>query len=70
MLVRSLARPLPRVVHVHFHDWELVNRRFARALEVALRVLQTRRRLVGLDALAASVAVDAPVVALHLSPGG
>jgi hypothetical protein len=70
MLVRALARPLPRVVHVHFHDWELVNRRFARALDVALRVLRARRRLVGLDELAVSAAVDAPVVDLDFRAGG
>jgi len=70
MLVRALARPLPRVVHVHFHDWELVNRRFARALEIALRILRTRRRLIGLDQLAAAASVGAPVVDLHFSAGG
>jgi hypothetical protein len=70
MLVRALARPLPRVVHVHFHDWELVNRRFARALEVALRVLRTRRRMIGLDQLAAAVSAGAPVVDLDSSAGG
>jgi len=70
MLVRALARPLPRVVHVHFHDWELVSARFTRALELALRVLRTRRRLVGLDELASAAGASAPVVALDFSTGG
>jgi hypothetical protein len=70
MLVRGLAGPLPRVVHVHFHDWDLLDRRFAAALALAVRVLRARRRLVGLDELAASVSAFAPVVDLELRTGG
>ncbi len=42
-----LARDVPRLrghVHLHFHDWELVDRRRAAALEVLLRLLRLRRR--------------------------
>ena len=70
MLARALLRPLPRVVHVHFHDWELVNPRFAFALDLALRLLRTRRRLVGLDELAARAGTVAPVVDLDFRAGG
>jgi hypothetical protein len=42
MLARGLAR-LPARVHVHFHDWELVDRRRAAALEVLLRALRLLR---------------------------
>jgi hypothetical protein len=31
-------------VHVHFHDWELVDRRRAAALGLLLRALRLRRR--------------------------
>ncbi len=43
MLARALVR-LPALVHVHFHDWELVDRRRATALEGVLRLLRIRRR--------------------------
>jgi hypothetical protein len=52
-LVRSLARPLPEVVHVHFHDYELLDARRRAALTAALVVLAQRRRAVGLADLAA-----------------
>ena len=35
---------LPPVVHVHFHDYELLDRRRRAALSVALRLLARRRR--------------------------
>jgi hypothetical protein len=41
---RSLARRLPRVVHVHFHDYELLETRRARALRAVLALLARRRR--------------------------
>ena len=65
MLVRALLRPLPRVVHVHFHDWDLLNRKTALALEASLHALRARRRLVGLDELARIAAGSAPEVALQ-----
>jgi hypothetical protein len=55
MLVRGLALPLPPIVHVHFHDWDLLDRRRAAALEIALRILRLRRRPLDL-AQAAEVA--------------
>jgi len=42
MLARGL-HALPRVVHVHFHDWELVDRVRAVALGALLRLLALRR---------------------------
>jgi hypothetical protein len=57
-VVRSLARPLPPVVHVHFHDYELLDPGRRAALAVALRVLARRRRPVALDALGAEREVD------------
>jgi hypothetical protein len=43
MLARGQFR-LPSVVHLHFHDWELVDRRRAAAIELLLRLLGRRRR--------------------------
>jgi hypothetical protein len=51
MLARSLHR-LPGLVHVHFHDWELVDRRRAFGLEAVLRALRLRRRPLAVDELA------------------
>jgi hypothetical protein len=51
MLGRGLLKP-PELVHVHFHDWELVDRRRAAALEGLLRALRLRRRPLAIDALA------------------
>jgi hypothetical protein len=48
---RSLLGPLPRIVHLHFHDYELLERRRAAALAVTLELLSRRRAPVGLDAL-------------------
>ena len=52
-LARSLLGSLPPVVHVHFHDYELLEGRRRAALSAALAVLGRRRRPVGLDALGA-----------------
>jgi len=60
MLVRGLARPLPPIVHVHFHDWDLVDRRRVAALEVALRILRLRRRPLDLAEAAEVAAAEAP----------
>jgi hypothetical protein len=60
-LAKSLLGSLPTVVHVHFHDYELLERRRRAALASALTVLGRRRRPVGLDELGADeeVAWDA-----------
>jgi hypothetical protein len=51
MLARGLLR-LPRLVHLHFHDWELVDRRRAAAIELLLRLLGRRRRPLSVAQLA------------------
>jgi hypothetical protein len=61
MLGRGLLR-LDGLVHVHFHDWELVDRRRALALQVLLRALRRRRTPVGIDALT-ELAAGAPEIA-------
>jgi hypothetical protein len=48
---RSLGRALPPVVHVHFHDFELVDPKRRLALEVVLAVLARRRRPAELGSL-------------------
>jgi hypothetical protein len=53
MLVRALVRPLDaELVHVYFHDTDLLDRRRSAALELGLRALRLRRRPARLDALA------------------
>jgi hypothetical protein len=53
MLARALVRPLDaELVHVYFHDTDLVDRRRATALELGLRALRLRRRPTRLDAVA------------------
>ena len=54
---RALAGPLPRVVHVHFHDYELLDRRRAAALVLTLRLLARRRTPLALDGLGAEAEV-------------
>lgn len=48
---RRLARPLPPVVHVHFHDFELLDPKRRLALDFTLAVLARRRRPVALTEL-------------------
>jgi hypothetical protein len=48
---KSLVRPLPRVVHVHFHDFELLDWRRAAALRGTLAALARRRTPSDLGAL-------------------
>ena len=48
---RSLAGSLPPIVHVHFHDYELLDAKRRAALAVTLALLARRRRPTGLDAL-------------------
>ncbi len=50
---RSLWRRLPRIVHVHFHDYELLDPRRAAALRATLGMLALRRTPVGLETLTA-----------------
>jgi hypothetical protein len=57
-LARALPRGLPAVVHVHFHDYELLERRRAAALSAALVLLALRRVPVGLGLLGAEREVD------------
>ncbi len=55
---RSLWRPLPHIVHVHFHDYELLDARRRAALVATLVLLARRRTPVGLDGLGAEREVD------------
>jgi hypothetical protein len=59
MLARDLLR-LRGPVHLHFHDWELIDRRRALALDVVLRVLGHRRASTSVAELA-ELAGRAPV---------
>jgi hypothetical protein len=60
MLARGFLR-LRGLVHVHFHDWELADRRRRGALELLLRALSVRRRPLSVPELAERAA-DAPEV--------
>jgi hypothetical protein len=55
---KALARSLPAVVHVHFHDYELLDPRRRRLLALTFRLLARRRRPVALSALTADSEVD------------
>jgi hypothetical protein len=60
-LARSLARrELPAVVHVYFHDTDLLDRRRRTLLSVVLRLLARRAQVSDLDALRAKLLPDAP----------
>jgi hypothetical protein len=50
---KSLARALPPVVHVHFHDYDLLEPRRRAALSITLALLARRRRPTDLGALGA-----------------
>jgi hypothetical protein len=63
MLGRDLLR-LRGFVHLHFHDWELVDPRRALALRVLLRALRLRRKPLGIDALT-DLAANAPEIEWH-----
>jgi hypothetical protein len=60
MLARSAHR-LHGLVHLHFHDWELVDRKRALALEVLLRALRLRRRPLTIAELADRAAAVAEI---------
>jgi hypothetical protein len=61
MLARDLLR-LRGFVHVHFHDWELVDRRRSLAIQAVLRALRLRRKPLGIDQLT-KLAANAPEIA-------
>lgn len=62
-LVRALPRrDLPSVLHVYFHDTDLLSARRRALLRVGLTVLATRARVTDLDALAAWGLPDLPRV--------
>jgi hypothetical protein len=59
-LARVLARrDVPRLIHVYFHDTDLLDARRRALLHVGLRVLARRARVTDLDALAAQALPDA-----------
>jgi hypothetical protein len=62
-LARALARPglAPRI-HAYFHDTDLVEPRRRALITAALAVLGRRRPATTLDAVAAGVHEDAPLV--------
>jgi hypothetical protein len=63
-LTRALAaRRLPPLVHVYFHDTDLLDRRRRALLGVVLRALRRRAQATDLDALSALVLGTAPRVA-------
>jgi len=63
-LGRALARrALPTVVHVYFHDTDLLSRRRSFALGTLLAALARRARVTDLDTLAATIVDPAPEIA-------
>ena len=54
---------LPVVVHVYFHDTDLLDRRRRTMIQLLLPLLARRARATDLDALAGEILEDAPVVA-------
>ncbi len=72
-LVRAVARPRglsAEVVHVYFHDTDLLDTRRARALTAALRLLALRRRAAGLDDVSRDAARAAVVAWDDIARGG
>jgi hypothetical protein len=63
-LARALpGRALPEVVHVYFHDTDLLDRRRRALVHVVLRFLARRAQATDLDTLAAELFPGAPRVA-------
>ncbi|MEI8105433.1 MAG: hypothetical protein WCH31_06295 [Actinomycetes bacterium] len=50
---QALVRPLPPIVHLHFHDYELLEPRRRAALTATLILLARRRRPIAFDVLTA-----------------
>ena len=69
MLARGLAR-LPPGVHVHFHDWELVQRGRGAAIVALLRVLGRRREPLTVAELAARAAAAPEATWEEVTIGG
>ena len=68
MLAREVLAPgglRAEVVHVHFHDTDLVDARRRLALVWALRALARRRQATDLDAFASAFGAAAPEVAFQ-----
>ncbi len=63
MLARGFVR-LDGLVHLHFHDWELIDRRRALSLGAAMRALRLRRRPLSVAELAARASA-APMLDWH-----
>jgi hypothetical protein len=63
-LLRSFRRLPPAFVHVHFHDWELVDPRRRAALTIALELLARRATVLDLET-ARDAFADSPVVPLR-----
>jgi hypothetical protein len=61
MLARGLLR-LEGLVHLHFHDWELVQRGRGLAIRALLQALRLRRRPLAIAELA-ELAADAEEMA-------
>ncbi|MBM2821698.1 MAG: hypothetical protein HW413_444 [Thermoleophilia bacterium] len=55
-------QPLPGVVHVYFHDTDLLDRRRRTMIQLLLPLLARRARATDLDALAGEILEDAPVM--------
>jgi hypothetical protein len=72
MLVRAVPRRLDApLVHVYFHDTDLLDRRRSLALRAALRLLALRRTPSDLDAVAAAgVADEVPFSAAEVHRAG
>jgi hypothetical protein len=63
-LGRALARrSLPRLVHVYFHDTDLLDRRRSTVLPLLLGLLARRAHVTDLDALAAAIGGEGPELA-------
>ncbi len=55
MLAKAITKPLPHLVHMHFHDYELLDRRRAAAISAVLRALALRRRPLALGEVSSAV---------------